>query len=120
MNDAVLMPRSVSVEPKLLTHRWVIAFVSVLIACVVWRMLEQADWGVLAGLWEPFTQRGGFHLPLVNEDSSLLWILCPTVLMLAWAGSLLLLFDQPPDWLRLLPQEYTPPIRRKVPGLRPA
>src|SRR5678809_341924 len=41
------------------------------------------------------------HLPQVNEGSSYLLILCPTVLMLAWSTSLLLSFKQPPDWVRL-------------------
>lgn len=51
--------------------------------------------------WYGVTAWVRFHLPSVDPDSPLSWILCPTVMMLAWSGSLLLLFDRPPDWLRL-------------------
>src|ERR1044071_1990969 len=36
----------------------------------------------------------------VSRDSPILWVLTPGLLMLAWAGTLLLLFDAPPNWLR--------------------
>jgi cellulose synthase (UDP-forming) len=54
-----------------------------------------------SALWQELTRWGRFHLGLVTPTSPLLWILTPAMLMLAWAGSLLLLFDKPPDRLRL-------------------
>ena len=54
-----------------------------------------------SALWQEITQSGRFQLELVTSTSPLLWILTPAMLMLAWAGSLLLLFDKPPDGLRL-------------------
>src|SRR5207249_8869265 len=88
-------------EPKLFARAWTLCIVSLLVMWAGLWVFQQAEWRAPAEAWETFRQWGRFHLPRVNEDSSLLWILCPTVLVLAWAGSLLLLYDQPPDWLRL-------------------
>ena len=101
MNNAALLPRPAWIEPKLFTRGWTLFLVSLLVMWAGWWVFQPIEWRALAGAWEAFRRWGRFHLPLVNEDSSLLWILCPTILVLAWAGSLLLLFDQPPDWLRL-------------------
>ena len=101
MNNTILLNRRALDEPRLFTRGWTVAIVSLLAAWAALWVLQQADWSGPAGAWEAITQWGLFHLPLVNGDSSLLWVLSPTVLMLAGAGSLLLLYDQPPDWLRL-------------------
>ena len=55
----------------------------------------------LSMAWRTFAAWGCFQLSLVHEGSSLLWILTPTMLMIAWAGGLSLAFDKPPDGLRL-------------------
>jgi cellulose synthase (UDP-forming) len=55
---------------------------------------------VLSHVWRVFTAWGRFQLGLVSEGSSWRWILAPTALVAAWAGTLLLTFDRPPDWLR--------------------
>jgi cellulose synthase (UDP-forming) len=101
MNNAALLVRPASIEPKLFTRGWAVGIGSVLATWAGLWLLEQAEGRGLTGGWEPFAHWARFHLPRVNEDSPLLWILAPTILMLAWAGSLLLLYDRPPDWLRL-------------------
>ncbi len=59
------------------------------------------DFTSLSAFWKTFSTWASFHLKLVNEDSPLGWVLMPTLLMVAWAGTLLLLFEKPPDWVRL-------------------
>ena len=96
MNNSVPTQR-----PPGLTCGWklVLGFVP---ACLIVSWLwTKWDWPTLSALWNALTAWGRFHLGLVTPTSPLPWILMPTMLMLALAGSLLLLFDQPPDRLRL-------------------
>lgn len=55
----------------------------------------------LSQWWSSFRQWGSFHFTLVTKDSPPLWVVTPAILMMAWAGTLVLLFDKPPNWLRL-------------------
>ena len=55
----------------------------------------------LSAYWETFTEWGRRHLGVIRPDSTALFIMAPAILVAAWAGTMLLLFDKPPDWLRL-------------------
>ena len=101
MNNSALHPRPAAVEAGLFTRGWSLLLVLLLALWAGMWVCQQTEWPALTGAWDMFTRWARFHLPRVTEDSSLLWILCPAMLMLAWAGSLLLLFEKPPDWLRL-------------------
>ena len=92
---------SASLEPKLFTRNWTILLVVLgMIGAGFW-FHQEIEWSPFGAAVESVAQWGRLHLPSVNENSSVLWIFCPTILVIAWAGSLLLLFEQPPDWLRL-------------------
>lgn len=51
--------------------------------------------------WATWTNWLADLLPSPNQESSWQWVLAPAVAMLALSGSLLLLFDSPPNWVRL-------------------
>jgi cellulose synthase (UDP-forming) len=101
MNNSNILTRPAPIEPRLFTGRWSLCLIGLLTVWAgVW-ISQQPWWRVSVLPWAALVQWGSSHLPRVTENSSYLWILCPTVLMLAWCTSLLLLYRQPPDWLRL-------------------
>jgi len=101
MNNSNTLTRPAHIEPRLFTGRWSLCLIGLLTVWAgVW-ISQQPWWRVSVLHWAALVQWGSSHLPRVTENSSYLWILCPTVLMLAWCMSLLLLYRQPPDWLRL-------------------
>ena len=88
-------------KPKLFTRGWTSFCVALLMIWAACWLGERMEWRPLVSGAEGFAQWARFHLPPVTDGSSPFWILFPTILVIAWAGSLLLLFNQPPDWLRL-------------------
>ena len=81
-------------------HGWNLWFV-VFLGLVAWYCLfDMEDWSWVTR-WQQLCQWGEFHLRWVTRDSPILWVLTPAMLMVAWAGMLVLSFDRPPNWLRL-------------------
>jgi len=60
------------------------------------------NWASCVAWWEWFRDLGEFHLRLVSKESPALWVLTPAMLMVAFAGTLLLLWDKPSNALRLI------------------
>ena len=101
MNNAAPLPRPATSEPRLFTRRWSLCLMALLTLWAGLWVSQQLGWQVQSGSWAACARWGRSHLPRVDEASSHLCILCPAMLMLAWSCSLLLVFKQPPDWLRL-------------------
>lgn len=80
---------------------WKLVIGFVLVTAIVQWLSRYWEWPALSLGWRMFSAWGRFHLGLVGEGSSLLWIFTPALLMGAGAGALLLAFEEPPDWLRL-------------------
>jgi len=77
---------------------WLLVALGVLGLYWLW---TDEKWLGLSAWWQGFRDWRSFHLRIVGNESPLMWALTPAMLMLAWAGTLLLLFDKPPNWLRL-------------------
>jgi cellulose synthase (UDP-forming) len=101
MNKSTAQTRPAPIEPRLFTGPWSVFLLTLLMIWAGLWISQQPGWQISARRWADFVQCGLSHLPRVTESSGYLWILCPTVVMFAWSVSLLLLFRQPPDWLRL-------------------
>ncbi|HXI52315.1 MAG TPA: glycosyltransferase [Candidatus Saccharimonadales bacterium] len=86
--------------PKL-AREWKFAIAFVLATLMVCWVARNLEYQPLSAGWQSFCGWGRFQLGFVNEWSSSLWILTPTMLVIASAGAMLLAFDRPPDWLRL-------------------
>jgi len=74
---------------------------SALVFAALYWIVREENLLALAERWFSLRDWGSFHLTLVNKESPVLWVLTPAMLMVAWSGMLLLLFDKPPNWLRL-------------------
>ena len=102
MNNPTTAARLGRIEPRLVTRVWSLCILTLLMVWAGLWITHQPGWRpTLGNSWAALAGWGRSHLPQVNEGSSYLLILCPTVLMLAWSTSLLLSFKQPPDCLRL-------------------
>ena len=60
------------------------------------------NWASCVEWWEAFRRWGEFHLRIVNPESPALWVLTPAMLMIAFAGTLMLLWDKPSNALRFV------------------
>ena len=101
MTDSPSTRRAPTGEPKAGLPGWKFVLAMALFGLVVPWAARHWDEFDMAGQWRALCNWGSFHLRLVGFDSSLLWILTPAMLMIAWAGTLLLAFNKPPNWLRL-------------------
>src|SRR5438093_12635036 len=81
--------------------RWKPLFLVLAAAIALYWASSAWDASALPAAWARFSAWGSFHLRLVHEDSPLSFVLMPAMLVAAWAGTLLLLFDRPPAWVRL-------------------
>src|SRR5262245_29528939 len=78
---------------------WLSYIVIALIMAGLYFLQAEENRFALANAWQTLCDWGSFHFHVVDKGSPLLWVLMPALLMVAWAGILLLLFDKPPDWL---------------------
>jgi cellulose synthase (UDP-forming) len=101
MSDTSTTLRLPAFGPPGLTRGWKLVLGFILATLIVQWWSRYLEAPPLSLSWKVFSAWGRFHLGLVSEGSSLLWIFTPTMLMIAGAGTLLLAFDKPPDWLRL-------------------
>jgi cellulose synthase/poly-beta-1,6-N-acetylglucosamine synthase-like glycosyltransferase len=101
MNNVAVLPAPSASAHQLLTQGWKIFFVLGLAAIGGLWASQNVDWDPWSQYLAAFTRWGNVHLPLVTADSPLQWVLMPAMLMLAFSGTLLLVFTKPPNWLRL-------------------
>jgi cellulose synthase (UDP-forming) len=101
MNDTLSSQRMAIRVPRDRAFVWKLVAGFVLVGLVVQWLTGQGNGPALSEWWGGFTAWGRLHLALVSQDSPFGWVFLPTILMAAWAGVLLLLFQRPPDWLRL-------------------
>src|SRR5205085_12000215 len=101
VNNRALLSGAESSEAKLFTRGWSIFLSALLLLWAIAWICPGINLHAVADVGHGFADSLHAHFPRVNEDSPLLWILCPTMLMIAWGGSLLLLYNRPPDSLRL-------------------
>lgn len=95
------MPDPVGCRRASRGRRWRFVLAAALAVAVLPWVVGDGEGPGLADLSERLGAWGRFHRGLVTPGSTPLWVLTPTALVVAFAGSLLLLFDRPPDWLRL-------------------
>jgi cellulose synthase (UDP-forming) len=101
MNKSDPTQRSLDFGRSFCARHWKFGFGFALAVLAASRLAGEWAGPSLSAWSNVITAWGQYHLGLVTPNSPPLWVLTPTMLMVAWAGSLLLLFDQPPDWLRL-------------------
>jgi cellulose synthase (UDP-forming) len=101
MNNSAAHSRASSFEAKTLVRQGTTCVALALTVIALRWFLEDGNGVSLFDCWQWLREWGSFQLRLVSTESSLLWILTPAMLMLAWAGIWLLLFDKPPNWLRV-------------------
>jgi cellulose synthase (UDP-forming) len=101
MNNAVTFPVHASRAGELLPRGWRIFFAAGLATMAALWVSQNVEWELGSDCWAVCARWGQNHLPLVTADSPLLWVLMPGMLMLAFSGTLLLLFTKPPNWIRL-------------------
>src|SRR5437870_4080196 len=101
MNNAAAFPANPAGDSPLLTRGWKIFFSLGLAATVGLWAFQSVDGDLCSHWWAACTGWGNVRLPLVTADSPLAWVLMPAILMFALSGTLLLLFAQPPNWIRL-------------------
>ena len=93
-------PVSAARADRLLTPGWNRFYLFLIL--VIWGMwganhLQWRDWlmeGMDFGSWVRL------HLSAVHDDSPLAWIFLPSILVFAFGATLLLLFEEPPNWIR--------------------
>src|SRR3954468_11667903 len=86
---------------RLFTRGWILFFICALVLIGGWSLGRAVDWAAASRCWDDFTSWSCIYFAFPNEDNSHSWILCPALFTIVLAGTVRLLWDRPPDWLRL-------------------
>src|SRR3954468_9830753 len=83
------------------SRQWIVFFSSLLIVVVAIWCTPRLDWTMGPQIWSQFADWSRTYLPFPNEQNPGNWTLGPALFTLVFATALRLLFDRPPDCLRL-------------------
>jgi cellulose synthase (UDP-forming) len=88
-------------EETLATRGWIICGVACLLPAALLPALNGIDWEPLLSVATDWFSAARDGLLAAGDSESRRWIFLPAMVMLALAAALRLLFQRPPDWVRL-------------------
>ncbi len=93
---------AIEVEPDLFPWEWTLFFIALVAAITALALFPDGTWAFWISHWRPFAAFAREHFTIVNESSPLVWAFVPSAFVIGIAGTLVLVFDRPPSWVRVL------------------